>query len=669
MSVAKTSAPKFRLRTTIVIPFVLQIVAAVSIVGYLSFRNGQRAVNVLADQLNGEISARIEQHVIGYLNKSQSTLWLTNANILSGNFNLRDFEGLRRYFWQVVHKGKFEGYLSYGNEQGEFVGVEYQDDDTVQLKIVTSETVPQRETYVLDNTGERQKLLKTAKYDPRTRPWYKAAKQSGKATWSEIYPFFSSKNTILGISPVSPVFDSQGNLLGVLSINVRLTQITDFINHLKISSHGQSFIIERSGNLVASSTIAQPFRVIGEGDDRTVERIAAAQSTNPIVKATAQHLLEKFGSFQSINGSQHLKFQASDGDWYYAQVLPIRDGQGIDWLTVVVVPENDFMTEINQNNRDTIFLCLIALAISIILGIRAAHWISRPLLQLAKASEQIAKGNLEQQINSSAIVEIATLSQSFNHMTAQLKESFAALYHSQESLRIANEELEERVERRTAELRKEKERSEQLLLNVLPASIANRLKQTNESPAEHFEDATILFADIVGFTSLSARMQPMQLVTGLNEIFSAFDHLTEKYGLEKIKTIGDAYMVVGGLPISRADHAEAIADMALDMQAYMQNSSSILSESIELRIGINTGPVIAGVIGIKKFIYDLWGDAVNVASRMESHGKPGYIQVTDATYERLKDDYLLESRGNIEVKGRGEMKTYWLLGRRSKLTE
>jgi len=348
MSVAKTSAPKFRLRTTIVIPFVLQIVAAVSIVGYLSFRNGQRAVNVLADQLNGEISARIEQHVIGYLNKSQSTLWLTNANILSGNFNLRDFEGLRRYFWQVVHKGKFEGYLSYGNEQGEFVGVEYQDDDTVQLKIVTSETVPQRETYVLDNTGERQKLLKTAKYDPRTRPWYKAAKQSGKATWSEIYPFFSSKNTILGISPVSPVFDSQGNLLGVLSINVRLTQITDFINHLKISSHGQSFIIERSGNLVASSTIAQPFRVIGEGDDRTVERIAAAQSTNPIVKATAHHLLEKFGSFQSINGSQHLKFQASDGDWYYAQVLPIRDGQGIDWLTVVVVPENDFMTEINQ---------------------------------------------------------------------------------------------------------------------------------------------------------------------------------------------------------------------------------------------------------------------------------------------------------------------------------
>lgn len=664
MSAVKVPIPKFRLRTTIVIPFVLEIIVAVGIVGYLSFRNGQQAIDTLADRLNGEISARIEQHVIDYLNQSQDTLWLSNANVLSGNLNLKDFEGLRRYFWQVVHKGDFEGYIAYGNEQGEFVGVEYQDDGTSQLKIVTSVTIPKRETYLLDSQGERQQLLQTSKYDPRTRPWYKAAKQLGKTTWSEIYPFFSSKNTVLGISPVSPVFDSQNNLIGVLSINVRLTRITDFINHLRISTNGQSFIIERSGNLVASSTIPQPFRVIGEGDNRTVERISAAQSDNPIVKATTQQLLKQFGDFKSIQNGQNLKFQTSDGSWYYAQVLPMQDGRGIDWLTVVVVPENDFMDRILQNNRNTIFLCLIALSIAVVLGIRTAYWISRPLLQLAQVSEQIARGNLDQQVHPSSIIEIDTLGHSFNYMTAQLQESFAALYQSQESLRIANEELEERVELRTAELRQEKERSERLLLNVLPASIADRLKQTNESPAEYFEDATILFADIVGFTSLSSRMEPMELVTGLNQIFSAFDKLTEKYGLEKIKTIGDAYMVVGGLPIARPDHAQAIADMALDMQAYMQNSHSILSESIELRIGINTGPVIAGVIGIKKFIYDLWGDAVNVASRMESHGQAGYIQVTSSTYERLRSDYLLESRGNILVKGRGEMMTYWLLGKR-----
>jgi len=159
-------------------------------------------------------------------------------------------------------------------------------------------------------------------------------------------------------------------------------------------------------------------------------------------------------------------------------------------------------------------------------------------------------------------------------------------------------------------------------------------------------------------------MEPLQLVKGLNFIFSAFDQMTEKYGLEKIKTIGDAYMVVGGLPVSKPDHAEAIANMALEMQACMTEMGDIFGQSLQVRIGINTGEVIAGVIGTKKFIYDLWGDAVNVASRMESHGKPGQIQVTDATYERLKENYILEPRGVVEVKGRGEMMAYWLLGKR-----
>jgi class 3 adenylate cyclase len=325
---------------------------------------------------------------------------------------------------------------------------------------------------------------------------------------------------------------------------------------------------------------------------------------------------------------------------------------------VVVVPEADFMGQIDANTRMTILLTLAALMIAILVGIRTSNWISRPLLRLAEASEAIAQGNLNQQVEEmSSIAEVATLSQSFNGMSRQLKDSVEALH-------TANEELEARVERRTNQLRQEKERSEQLLLNILPEEIADRLMRTNESPAEHFEEATILFADIVGFTSLSARMEPLQLVAGLNQIFSAFDQLTEKYELEKIKTIGDAYMVVGGLPTARPDHAEAIASMALDMQAYMQDMENIFGEALQIRIGINTGSVIAGVIGIKKFIYDLWGDAVNVASRMESHGKPGYIQVTDATYNKLKDKYILEPRGKVEVKGRGEMMTYWLLGRR-----
>ncbi len=240
------------------------------------------------------------------------------------------------------------------------------------------------------------------------------------------------------------------------------------------------------------------------------------------------------------------------------------------------------------------------------------------------------------------------------------------------ALKKLNEELETRVEERTITLRQileklryQQEQSERLLLNILPEAIAEQLKQGTNTIADTFANATVLFADIVGFTQLSARVSPSELVRLLNEIFSTFDYLAEKHGLEKIKTIGDAYMVVGGLPMPRSDHAEAIAEMALDMQKAITQFGTSHGETFSIRIGINSGPVVAGVIGIKKFIYDLWGDTVNTASRMESHGLPDCIQVTSATYELLKDKYLFENRGSIHIKGKGEMITYFLTGKKS----
>ena len=200
-------------------------------------------------------------------------------------------------------------------------------------------------------------------------------------------------------------------------------------------------------------------------------------------------------------------------------------------------------------------------------------------------------------------------------------------------------------------------------MNILPIKIAEKLKQNQHPIAKRFENVTILFADIVDFTGFAARISPSQLVDMLNKIFSEFDQLTEKHDLEKIKTIGDSYMVVGGLPSAREDHAEAIANMAIDMQRAIKKFRNDRGEPFQIRIGINTGPVVAGVIGIKKFIYDLWGDTVNVASRMESRGISGKIQVTEATYQLLKDKFLLEFRGSIPVKGKGEMITYWLIDR------
>jgi PAS domain S-box-containing protein len=213
-------------------------------------------------------------------------------------------------------------------------------------------------------------------------------------------------------------------------------------------------------------------------------------------------------------------------------------------------------------------------------------------------------------------------------------------------------------------LRQQQEQTERLLLNILPEPIAQCLKQETSTIAESFAEVSVLFADIVGFTQIAAFLSPIELVDLLNEIFSAFDRLSEKHGLEKIKTIGDAYMVVGGLPTRRTDHAEAIAEMALDMQTTIAQFREKMGQEVNIRIGINTGPVVAGVIGIKKFSYDLWGDTVNIASRMESHGLAGQIQVTAVTYERLQEKYSFEERGVIPVKGKGEMTTYLLTGRK-----
>ena len=209
----------------------------------------------------------------------------------------------------------------------------------------------------------------------------------------------------------------------------------------------------------------------------------------------------------------------------------------------------------------------------------------------------------------------------------------------------------------------EQERSEGLLLNILPAPIATRLKQHEDVIADGFAEVTVLFADLVDFTRRSQRSSPQQVVQVLDELFSAFDQLTRRQGLEKIKTIGDAYMVAGGLPDPRSDHAQAVAEMALAIREEIARRSDPSGQPLQIRIGIDTGPVVAGVIGSDKFSYDLWGDTVNTASRMESTGVPGCIQVTDRAYRRLRDGYRFERRGPVQVKGKGKMVTYFLVER------
>ncbi|NET77163.1 response regulator [Okeania hirsuta] len=425
---------RFPLKTVLIVPFILQIVTAVGLVGYFSFTNGRQSVETLASKLTLEISTRIQQHVLDYLDKSHQVLRITNDAITSGNFDLYDFGAIRLYFWQIVKDQEWETDLFFSNEEGEFINVDINPESgDIVLRILTTATQPLRETYLLDERANISKLLKIRKYDPHIRPWYRAAEKIGEPTWSSIYPSFSDKNTSLDIAAVKPIFDSDDNLIGVLGNETRLTEMTQFLNNLKISPNGKSFIMEHSGNLIASSEDIEPFVITKINGERNIERLHAFDSNNVVVSATATHLEKMFGSLEKVNRSKQFSFLINK-KWYYASVIPVKDGRGIDWLVVVVVPESDFMEKIDANTRTTILLSITALIIAILVGIFTAYWITRPILQVNSAAKKIAEGKWENQLDIDRGDEVGELAQSFNRMATQLKNSF-------ETLEAKNQEL------------------------------------------------------------------------------------------------------------------------------------------------------------------------------------------------------------------------------------
>jgi adenylate cyclase len=298
---------------------------------------------------------------------------------------------------------------------------------------------------------------------------------------------------------------------------------------------------------------------------------------------------------------------------------------------------------------------LIAAVITLVTTVVVQVLVIVPILKLRDGLISAAEALQQQHIDPQTHLMVVNRQDELGDVITAFNQSFLRNY----------EEISRRKQAET-EAQIERDKAEQLLLNILPGPIAEQLKQGRRSICDGFAEVSVLFADIVGFTALSTQISPAKLVQLLNQVFSIFDDLSDRYGLEKIKTIGDNYMVAGGLPLPRPDHAEAIAEMALEMQHVITQTDFQLEgiQPLSLRIGINTGSVIAGVIGSKKFIYDLWGDAVNTASRMESHSLPGCIQVTEATYHRLKHKYIFEKRGSLLIKGKGEMVTYWLKGRK-----
>lgn len=661
---------RFRLRTVLVLPLLAQLVGAVGLVGWLSFRSGEVSVTKLAQQLHTEMSHRTRDRVSAYMAGAQRVNQVNIHALDLGLISLDNIQAARSYFWRQALTYPSIGYVGFANEQAQSLRVGWinkldqknKPQIAEQLTIgggelkfydldydwYAPETVQKR---AADAVDEGRQLAKTkANYDVRQRPFYNIVHDEKGPAWSKIYTNFAYPN-FLQMNATSPYYDSTGKLLGILTSQVGLEQISIYLQELNLSDTGRIYLLERDGALVATSraelSLLQPAK-----EGKKQKRVQAIASEDPLIQSSAEYLLEEYQSFGAITQEIQMQFTL-DGEKTFLHISPLRDEFGIDWLIVVVVPKAEFMGAITENTRNTIILCCIALVIALISCWLSARWITQPIFSIVQASQAIAAGDLKQNVPKSKISEVDKLANAFRSMSVQLKRSF--------------DELEDRVQRRTAALNSEKEKSEMLLRNVLPQEIVARLTQfkpmEGEYFADRFEEATILFADIVGFTTLAAEMDALELVHLLNQIFSEFDGFSERLGLEKIKTIGDAYMVAGGIPMPQANHAEAIAEMALAMQDFMTDFSGPSGQKLQVRVGINTGAAIAGVIGKTKFIYDLWGDTVNVASRMESHGIPGRIQVTESTYERLRDRYHFESRGEIDVKGRGLTMTYWLLGR------
>jgi len=439
---------KVPLHIILVVPFVLQIVGAVGVVGYLSFRNGQRAVNEVATQLLQEVNARVEQNLQTYLTVPHQVNQINAAALNLGQLDLQDIPGLERHFWQQIQIFKVLTFAGLGLENKDNLGAERFDNDTLTLRVSTEASNHIFHTYATNELGERQEILRSIEFDPRTRPWYRAAVAAGQPIWSEIYPNTAGITAYLGAS--MPFYDQQQKLQGVLLTNINLSQISDFLRDLQIGKTGQVFIIERSGMLVATSTGEKPFRTSEK--EYGAERVPAIDSSNILTKATTQYLIDQFQENQPIQGLQQLEFTL-EGKRQFVQVQPFRDQFGLDWLIVVVVPEVDFMGQINANTRTTIGLCLLALLIAIGVGIITARWIVQPILRLKEAATALSQGEFNSYVNLERADELGVLAGAFNRMAFQLQESFTNLEDKNTELRRLSQLKDEFLANTSHELR------------------------------------------------------------------------------------------------------------------------------------------------------------------------------------------------------------------------
>ncbi|MGL5061315.1 MAG: ATP-binding protein [Microcoleus sp.] len=443
---AKISS-KATLRTVLVVPFVLQIFAAVGLVGYLSFKNSQRAVNDLADQLMGEVSNRIQQNLKIYVDTPHKINQSKFDAVKLGFLDMKNLSAWEKYLLRQVQLYPYINFTSIGNQDGEYRTGEKTSDGTLLINAAGPSTDFDFYSFNTNDLADRTSIAATFKnFDIRQHPSYTYAALERKPTWSSVYVSLLEPTLIL--SALRPVYDSKQQLEGVLITALRLDRIGSFLNDLKVGKSGQTLIVQKNGMLLATSTQELPFRDL----NGKRELFHAIESNDPVTQATAKYLTTQFQDFHLIKESHLLSFEIN-GKPQFVKVLPFQDGKSLDWLIVVIVPEADFMEQIHANNRTTALLCLAALGIATVLGILILRWIISPISKLKDAAIDLSEGKFDRTVELDRADELGVLATAFNNMAAQLRESFSTLENKNNELQRLDKLKDEFLANTSHELR------------------------------------------------------------------------------------------------------------------------------------------------------------------------------------------------------------------------